>query len=253
MNDTDFLKFIKLLSDNDLLKHVILIGSWAEFVYKRTNLLPEEYNPNIRTRDVDFLLKNMRKPEPPVSLSALAREEGYFVNEDRLNGTTKFQKNNFEIEFLIEQKGSGVYPTVKTNLGVTAQALRHMNILSENVFVAKYFAFEITLPHPEAYAIHKIVINRERNRKAEKDMNAILNIWPYLDNEKLTEIANQLTKKEHAAFSEFLSNIIDKHESLDSKLAGAKLGLDRQLEEANREIKKQEEAYHGKHSLEEIH
>ncbi len=204
MKDTDFLKFIKLLSDNELLKHLILVGSWAEFIYKKANLLPDEYSPYIRTRDVDFLLKNMRKPEPPVSLSTLAKEEGYFVSEDRLNGTTKFQKNDFEIEFLIEQKGSGVAPTIKTNLGVTAQALRHMSILSQNTIKVKYLEFELFLPCPEAYAIHKIIINKERKRKAEKDLNAILNIWPYLNKDKVHEIEQQLSKKETAVFMDFV-------------------------------------------------
>ncbi len=204
MNDTDFLRFIKLLSDNDLLKHVILVGSWAEYVYKRSGLLPEEYDPNIRTRDVDFLLKNMRKPQPAVSLSNLAKEEGYFVSRDRLNGTSKFQKNDFEIEFLIEQKGAGIAPALETNLGVTAQALRHMNILSKNSTVVCYLGFDIAVPLPEAYALHKIIINKERKRKAEKDLNAILNIWNFLDKDKVDEIRQSLTKKENLTVEEFL-------------------------------------------------
>lgn len=31
----EFSRFIKLLSDNDCLEHVILIGSWAEFVIRK--------------------------------------------------------------------------------------------------------------------------------------------------------------------------------------------------------------------------
>lgn len=210
MKDTDLLKFIKLLSDNDLLQHVILVGSWAEYIYKKTDVLPEGYDPLIRTRDVDFLLKNMRKPTPPVSLIALAREEGYLVNEDRLNNTTKFLKNDFEVEFLIEQKGAGTMPTLYTNLGVTAQALRHMNILSSNTMNVRYLEFDITLPCPEAYAIHKIIINSERKRKAEKDLKAILNIWGYLDAEKIAEIQEKLTKKERQVFKAFLTEHIEK-------------------------------------------
>lgn len=35
----DFWKFIKLLSDNGLLGHVIVIGSWAEYVYAQGGVL----------------------------------------------------------------------------------------------------------------------------------------------------------------------------------------------------------------------
>lgn len=34
----EFIRFIKLLNDNDLLPHVIAIGSWAEFLYRECNL-----------------------------------------------------------------------------------------------------------------------------------------------------------------------------------------------------------------------
>ena len=53
MQQKQFLKFIKLLSDNDLLKHVIVVGSWAEFVYKESGLL-KGFNPNIKSLDLDF-------------------------------------------------------------------------------------------------------------------------------------------------------------------------------------------------------
>lgn len=44
--------------------YVILIGSWAEYVYKETGLL-NNFIPNIKTLDLDFLLKNLKKPTPP--------------------------------------------------------------------------------------------------------------------------------------------------------------------------------------------
>ena len=45
----EFSRFIKLLSDNDCLEHVILIGSWAEFVYQETGLL-KDFDSNIKTK-----------------------------------------------------------------------------------------------------------------------------------------------------------------------------------------------------------
>lgn len=41
-------------------------------------------------------------------------------------------EDELEIEFLIEQMGSGIESVIRTNLGVNAQALRHMGILFLN-------------------------------------------------------------------------------------------------------------------------
>lgn len=48
MNYKAFWKFLKLLHDNNLLKHVILIGSWCEYLYAQGGILPD-YQAMIRT------------------------------------------------------------------------------------------------------------------------------------------------------------------------------------------------------------
>lgn len=53
IQQTEFIRFVKLLNDNDLLDYLILIGSWAEYLYKETNLLPG-FVANIKTLDIDF-------------------------------------------------------------------------------------------------------------------------------------------------------------------------------------------------------
>ena len=111
----EFIKFIKLLDDNDCLEHVILIGSWAEFLYRELGVL-DGFETNIKTLDIDFLLKNMRRPMPERNIIPLVKEAGYLVERDVLNGTTKIYDKN------------GLESTLKTNLGVTAQSLRHLNI-----------------------------------------------------------------------------------------------------------------------------
>ena len=150
----EFIKFTKLLDDNDCLEHVILIGSWAEFLYRELGVL-DGFETNIKTLDIDFLLKNMRRPMPERNIIPLVKEAGYLVERDVLNGTTKIYDKN------------GLESTLKTNLGVTAQSLRHLNILSANTINVSYIGMNITIPEPEAYAVHKMVINLERGRKQE--------------------------------------------------------------------------------------
>ena len=47
------------------------------------------FDPNIRTLDIDFLVRNLRKPSEPLGLASAAREAGYLVEFDRLTGATK--------------------------------------------------------------------------------------------------------------------------------------------------------------------
>ena len=206
MNYQAFWKFIKLLHDNNLLEHVIVIGSWCEYIYAQGGVLPD-YSAMVRTLDIDFLVKNMRKPTQKVNLSTIAQNNGYTVDYDVMNETTKiYTPDLMEIEFLIEQKGSGVDPVIKTNLGVNAQALHHIGMLKQHTITVKLFDMNITVPTPEAYAVHKVVINESRGKKSEKDMDAVQNILPYLDREKLALVIEGLTKKERKIAEKYFSD-----------------------------------------------
>ena len=62
----------------------------------------------------------------------------------------------------------------------------------------------INVPIPEAYTVHKMAINSQRGSKSTKDAQAILGIWPFLDEEKLGAVLAKLTKKERARAREFM-------------------------------------------------
>ena len=206
MNYQSFWKFIKLLHDNDLLQHVELIGSWCEYLYAQSGAL-KGFDANIRTLDIDFLVKNMRRPTKKVSLSAIASQSGYTIDKDVLTGTTKiYTPDLMEIEFLIEQKGAAKEPVLDTNIGVSAQALNHVSMLKTHSMQIDMFDMSITVPTPEAYAIHKIIINGQRGNKTEKDLRAIENILPYLDTEKMDTIIASLTKREKKIVEEYLGS-----------------------------------------------
>lgn len=200
----DFWKFIKLLHDNDLLKHIVLIGSWAEYLYSLSGILLG-FTSNLKTLDIDFLILNMRKPARPVSIIALAKESGYTIDHDVLYGTTKiYTPDLMEIEFLISQSGCGAKPVIETNLGVNAQALRHISLLREQTIIVNCFNLQITIPLPEAYIAQKISVNNMRGKKAEKDRQAITAIMPYLDRDKFKKICDGMSKKEQKVIDEFI-------------------------------------------------
>lgn len=208
MNYQAFWKFIKLLYDNDILEHVEVVGSWCEYLYAQSGYLPG-FTANLRTLDIDFLIKNMRKPSKKVSLASIAADNGYTIDHDTLTGTTKiYTPDLMEIEFLIEQKGAATTPVLETNIGVNAQALHHIGILKTFSVNINMFGMDITVPTPEAYVIHKIVINEQRGKKIEKDQQAIKGLLPYLNNDKINEIIGSLSKKD--------KRIVEKYNSEES-------------------------------------
>lgn len=200
-----FARVLDLIEDAGCIQHLALIGSWAEFAYREAGLLPG-FTPSIKTMDVDFLVRNLRRPTPAASLASLARERGFFVESDRLTSTTKIlDAAGLEVEFLIGKKSAEIEPSLKTNIGVTAQALRHTDILARNLIEIPCLGHLIGVPIPEAYAAHKMIINEERGKKAEKDAKAVTDIYRYLDKKKMNEVLASLTKKEHAKALQFIN------------------------------------------------
>lgn len=196
MQESELIRFLSMLDEIGCLEHVVLIGSWAEFLYERSNML-EGFEPNIKTMDIDFLVRNLRRPNPAVQLAVEAKKRGYLIESDRLTRVTKiYSTEGIEIEFLIGKVGAGLESALKTNLGVTAQSLRHMELLLKSTVSVEYMGMQVCIPAPEAYAVHKMIVNEERGKKQEKDARAIVKMWPFLDRRRLASIFPKLTKKE---------------------------------------------------------
>ena len=199
------INIIRKLDEANCLEHVMLIGSWADFFYSVSGLLPE-YESRIRTLDLDFLVHNIRKPAKKENITEIFKELGFIVESDRVTGVTKLleHETGFEVEFLVQQLGSGKEQYMKTNLGITAQALRHINILANNKREIDYLGVKILVPEPEAFVLHKMIINSEREPlKAEKDRDSITNMFKYLDKEKYAKIYERLSKKEKQIVESF--------------------------------------------------
>ena len=195
---------INVLDKAQALPYVLLVGSWVEIVYAKAGLL-RSFKANIRTLDVDFLIPNMRKPSQPVNVCAIARKNGFLIMTDRLNGTTKIKTpGGLDVEFLIGKRGAGAEHALKTNIGVCAQSLWHMDILVRSAVRVGYEGREIVVPSPAGYVTQKMVINHERGRKARKDAQAVINLMPYLDQHELCNQFRLLTAKEKRYVNEFM-------------------------------------------------
>ncbi|NLD34494.1 MAG: hypothetical protein GX653_06245 [Clostridiales bacterium] len=194
-----FWRLLRHFSEAGLLPHMLVIGSWAEYLYAQSGFLPG-FVANLRTLDVDFLIRNQRRPAQKVNLMQAVQASGCLMEQDTLTGATKlYTLDGLEVEFLIAQKGSGQEAVLPTNLGVNAQALTHISMLRDHAVEVTVFDMRIMVPLPEAYVLHKCVINERRGLKAEKDRQAINGLAPYLDATRLSDIFETLQRKEKAA------------------------------------------------------
>ena len=91
-------------------------------------------------------------------------------------GLMKFDKGGeLEVEFLVRELGKGqLEPYRHESLGVNAQGLRHIGMLDEYSTVLQMRGYSIHVPLPQAYILHKLLINEQRSEaKKEKDLAAL--------------------------------------------------------------------------------
>jgi|GEM_PF-512371 len=198
-----FKNMLNAMNEANVLNGVIIVGSWAEYLYKHCNLL--DYLLTMRTQDVDVLIKNMNKPSGQVSKAL--QQHGFIMIPDN-NGLMKFDYlGELEVEFLLQERGVGQNKPYKTALNVTAQGLRHMDILLEYCITVNYNGIDVEVPMPFAYILHKLIINSQRQPyKQEKDADAVGSLFDAISddvrNQMLLVYKTELTKKERIAIIE---------------------------------------------------
>lgn len=212
MNDIKkiFWDTIKILEKNRILEHVVLIGSWAEYVYEVSGYL-KDFEANLKTKDIDFLIKNINRPKERINIVDILEKEGYETSIDYISGIFKFYKDkDLEVEFLVREMGRGQLEAYKVpSFGIKAEGLRHTGLLIKNIIMMDIKGIKINVPAPQAYLLQKIIINEQRKQKAEKDYLGIENL---LDNikrsslelQKLKDLYNSLTKKQKKIIDRFL-------------------------------------------------
>ena len=204
-SEIQFNRFLECLNEAGCLSDIVIIGSWAEHVYGKSKML-DGFNPSIRTDDADFLITNLRKPREKSDLVKVAEKAGFIYSEDSFSGDSKFSGSGmFEVEFLISQRGDGTKKLPRTNIGVNAQQLTHLNILARNTVSTSYNGLNVIVPEPEAYVLQKMAINHLRRIKAEPDRQKIYGLLPYLDETRLNCIYQQLSTKEKTRCAAYMS------------------------------------------------
>ena len=204
--ESAFWDTIKAFKELGILQNIMIIGSWAEYLY--TDLFKTDFYPNLRTRDVDFFYRNINIPKEKIPLIHKLKEIGYVYDE--VDGISRFYKEDFlELEFLTKVLGAGTEGKIKIEpLGITSEGLRVINILSDFACTVEKIldnglSYEITVPEPAVYVLQKILTNptRQPEEKKLKDMSAVQELLYHIKKDeyhsmKLREVHNSLSKKQ---------------------------------------------------------
>lgn len=82
------------------------------------------------------------------------------------------------VEFLVPERGRGTDRPVRLRrLGINAQALRFLGMLEEHTITATLEGIPVRMPHPAAFALHKLLIAPRRQGptgKQAKDRDAAM-------------------------------------------------------------------------------
>lgn len=173
-----FWEIIEVLNRSALLPHIMVIGSWAEYLYPC--ILGEDYAPNLRTRDVDLYYGNpYLEIDGAETLIGNFRAADFLLDE-HFADTGKFFKEGLEVEFLASQMGSGAGVIELPFTGVKAEKLSDLDMLKPLWVEARGYAIKI--PTPESYIAHKLYINPKRRptSKRPKDIEAVRSLLYFL-------------------------------------------------------------------------
>lgn len=214
---------IEILNQSRTLPHIMVIGSWAEYLY--SFYYESKFLPVIRTRDVDFLYRNIRRPSPQINLEQIMTKAGFVIIRDRLTEVVKMLKEDLlEVEFLTRQVGAGqnMYMDIP-GIGIRGQSLRDVNILSEYPIELMVRGYDIIVPEPAIYMLQKIMINPHRMpiSKREKDIESVRNILPFIlasqrDAFVLHEAIKRLSKKNIQSIKKVCDTNFINHSFIDA-------------------------------------
>ena len=174
------LEILRRFHEASILNDLILIGSWCVYFYKDYFTgIPYIDQATLKTRDIDFLIFSPSRIRRNVNIPELLKDLGFVTIYKGSRGYIKLDHPDLILEFLVPEKGKGTdKPIPLPRLGMNAVALRFLSLLADNIIKIKVEDFNISVPHPVNFALHKLIIFQRRLKedKAAKDRNAAIEI-----------------------------------------------------------------------------
>ncbi|MCX5695253.1 MAG: GSU2403 family nucleotidyltransferase fold protein [Candidatus Omnitrophica bacterium] len=159
---------LKRLDGSGILKHLVLIGSWCVPFYKEY-FSDVEYSTSITTRDLDFFVPLPLVTKNKIDIEKLLDGLGFVIDFKGSDGYIKLYHPELILEFLVTEKGVGLNKPYKLDqLGINAQPLRFLNLLTAKLINVMVEGIRINLPHPALFALHKLIVSDRRIKKDKK-------------------------------------------------------------------------------------
>jgi len=177
----EFWNVIDALHECGLLPHLMIIGSWSEYVYSQA--FDDKLLAGFRTQDMDILIPNIRVPRKGVNIYSELQKRGFVYQEDIVSGIGKFfGGRGMEVEFLARAFGQGDLKVVVPCLnGLVVPSIRSLDILTKHPLPLTIRGYTVIVPEPAAYVLHKLLINNQRKpAKQEKDLGSIRSVLTFV-------------------------------------------------------------------------
>lgn len=201
-----FWDLIGVLDNAGFLPHIMIIGSWAEYLY--VDYFDDDYVPNLKTHDIDVFYQNpFFEIEGAENLRGLFKEAGFLFTGNP-SGTTSFFKGDIEVEFLSSAwDGKGIFEIPFT--GISAEKLDNLSLLEPMEIESNGHAIKV--PTPASYIAHKLYINpiRRPAHKRQKDIDAVRTLLSYI----------QKDPREKDAVESFINRLPDETRSVILEVA----------------------------------
>jgi hypothetical protein len=196
---------LQSLHNAGVLPHLVLIGSWCGYFY-RLHYGAKHYTPTIQTLDIDFLIPNPRQLKPGLPAVDHLLQNLDFEIDHTASGWVRFVHPELRVEFLVPRLGpKSDEPLSIRQLHIIAQPLRHTRVLTAYAMTISDGKFTVQIPHPLAFALHKLFVSTRRTDKdkALRDRTMAFRLLAVTlaknDLELLAEIWSTFTKKEQRA------------------------------------------------------
>lgn len=160
--DRVFWKLIETLESAGALQHVMIIGTWAEWLYTdyfSSILGKSDFRVDIgKTHDIDVFVRDYLVEIEGASRLPAALSDAGFVAGTNPKGT--FFCQGIEVEFLAGTLMAGKGMAEIPSLGIVAERLEHLSMLKPAWVELR--GYRICVPTPASYIAHKLFINPER-------------------------------------------------------------------------------------------
>lgn len=161
------IKVLRRLDKSGILGQIVLAGSWCTLFYEKY-FKSVRYVSMVKTRDIDFFIPEPRMIKQSVDVAELLKDMGFIIGFTGSQGYIRLEHPELIVEFLVPEKGRGTDKPYKLpQLGLNAQALRFMELLSQNTITVEVQKMRIVLPHPVNFGLHKLLVQQRRPNKAK--------------------------------------------------------------------------------------